>query len=68
MAGSPGGVPVYEGKVLPKGWDGPWAGFDACPTCFSAWAWIERPIPIGEFVRFAYRGSPPVDPGVKVAT
>ena len=26
--------PMYEGKVVPDDWPGPWAGFDVCGACY----------------------------------
>ena len=28
-------IAMYEGSIIPKNWDGEWAGFDACKECFE---------------------------------
>lgn len=38
------GIPMYEGEVLPNDWDGPWAGFDACPECYEAQGKLTEPV------------------------
>ena len=49
-------IPIYEGEALPNEWEGEWAGFDACPTCFAFQATITEPMPLRELARQAWLG------------